>query len=64
MDFPRLAVSWRCRFWRNEWTSYARSHECQSARYAGWAGLKNGGLLSAAEGAGFEAARTRRASSA
>ncbi|HXP84930.1 MAG TPA: hypothetical protein VN841_09430 [Bryobacteraceae bacterium] len=30
-------------------------HECQSARYAGLAGLKNGALLSAAEAAGFEA---------
>lgn len=30
------------------------AHECQSARYAGLAGLKNGALLLAAEGAGFE----------
>jgi hypothetical protein len=29
-------------------------HECQTARYAGFAGLKNGALLSAAEGAGFD----------
>lgn len=29
-------------------------HECQSARYAGLAGLKNGALLSAAEAAGFD----------
>ncbi|MCU1259291.1 MAG: hypothetical protein JWO80_2176 [Bryobacterales bacterium] len=29
-------------------------HECQTARYAGLAGLKNGKLLSAAETAGFE----------
>ena len=30
-------------------------HECQSARYAGLAGFKNGALLRAAEAAGFEA---------
>src|SRR3954468_22300977 len=29
-------------------------HECQTARYAGLAGLKNGALLSAAEAAGFD----------
>jgi predicted nuclease of predicted toxin-antitoxin system len=29
-------------------------HDCQTARYAGFAGLKNGHLLSAAEKAGFE----------
>lgn len=29
-------------------------HKCQSAHYAGLAGLKNGALLSAAELAGFE----------
>jgi hypothetical protein len=29
-------------------------HDCQSARYAGLAGLKNGALLRAAEAAGFE----------
>ncbi|HLZ51270.1 MAG TPA: DUF5615 family PIN-like protein [Candidatus Acidoferrum sp.] len=29
-------------------------HDCQSARYAGLAGLKNGELLTAAESAGFE----------
>lgn len=29
-------------------------HECQTARYAGLAGLKNGELLLAAETAGFE----------
>ena len=29
-------------------------HECQSARYAGLAGLKNGKLLLAAEAAGFD----------
>jgi hypothetical protein len=29
-------------------------HECQTAAYAGLAGLKNGALLAAAEGAGFE----------
>ena len=30
-------------------------HDCQTARYAGLAGLKNGALLSAAEVAGFSA---------
>lgn len=30
-------------------------HDCQTARYAGLAGLKNGRLLEAAEKAGFEA---------
>ena len=29
-------------------------HECQTARFAGLAGLKNGRLLEAAEAAGFE----------
>ena len=29
-------------------------HECQTARYAGFAGLKNGDLLDAAESAGFD----------
>src|SRR5882724_9843574 len=29
-------------------------HDCQTARYAGLAGLKNGELLTAAEVAGFE----------
>lgn len=29
-------------------------HDCQTARYAGYAGLKNGDLLTAAEAAGFE----------
>jgi predicted nuclease of predicted toxin-antitoxin system len=29
-------------------------HDCQTARYAGLAGLKNGDLLTAAETAGFE----------
>src|SRR6266403_3427298 len=29
-------------------------HDCQTARYAGLAGLKNGELLTAAEAAGFE----------
>jgi len=28
-------------------------HECQTGRYAGLAGLKNGELLAAAEAAGF-----------
>lgn len=31
-----------------------RNHECETARYAGLAGLKNGALLLAAEAAGFE----------
>ena len=29
-------------------------HECQTAQHAGFAGLKNGALLTAAEAAGFE----------
>ena len=29
-------------------------HDCQSARYAGFGGLKNGELLAEAEAAGFE----------
>src|SRR5262249_33930410 len=29
-------------------------HDCQTSRYAGLAGLKNGDLLAAAEAAGFE----------
>jgi predicted nuclease of predicted toxin-antitoxin system len=29
-------------------------HDCQTARYAGFAGLKNGELLAAAETAGFD----------
>lgn len=29
-------------------------HECQTARFAGFAGLKNGASLTAAEAAGFE----------
>lgn len=29
-------------------------HDCQTARYAGFAGLKNGSLLLSAEAAGFE----------
>ena len=29
-------------------------HDCSSARFAGFAGLKNGSLLAAAEAAGFE----------
>jgi len=32
----------------------ANGHECQSARYAGFCRLKNGGLLDAAEAAGFD----------
>jgi hypothetical protein len=31
-----------------------RDHDCQTARYAGLAGLSNGRLLAAAEAAGFE----------
>lgn len=30
-------------------------HDCQTARFAGISGLKNGALLSAAEAAGFDA---------
>jgi hypothetical protein len=29
-------------------------HDCETARYAGFAGFKNGALLTAAEAAGFE----------
>ena len=31
-----------------------RSHDCQTARFANLAGLKNGHLLDAAEAAGFD----------
>lgn len=31
-----------------------RGHDCQTARYAGLSGLRNGELLNAAEAAGFE----------
>jgi len=31
-----------------------REHDCVTASYAGWDGLKNGALLAAAEAAGFE----------
>jgi hypothetical protein len=31
-----------------------RDHDCQTARFAGLAGLKNGRLLDAAEAAGFD----------
>jgi hypothetical protein len=34
--------------------NYLPGHECQSARHAGFGGLKNGGLQDAAEAAGFE----------
>ena len=34
---------------------HIRGHDCQTVRYAGLAGLKNGDLLSAAEGAEFDA---------
>ena len=33
--------------------NYLRGHECESAEYAGFAGLKNGDLLDAAESAHF-----------
>jgi hypothetical protein len=33
---------------------YLPGHECQSARYAGFGGLKNGELLDAAQAANFE----------
>jgi len=34
--------------------NYLSSHDCQTARYAGLAGLKNGELLTAAETAKFD----------
>ena|ERR1700721_1986669 len=34
--------------------NYLSEHECQTARYAGFAGLENGQLLTAAEAAKFE----------
>lgn len=34
--------------------NYLPSHDCQTARYAGLAGLKNGDLLTAAETAKFD----------
>ena len=34
--------------------NYLPGHECQTARYAGLAGLKNGAILTAAETAGFD----------
>jgi hypothetical protein len=33
---------------------YLAAHDCQTARYAGFAGLENGQLLAAAEGAKFD----------
>src|SRR5580704_4298864 len=33
---------------------YFPGHDCQTARYAGFAGLENGDLLQAAESAGFD----------
>ena len=30
------------------------AHDCETARFAGFAGMKNGRLLDAAEAAGFE----------
>jgi hypothetical protein len=35
--------------------SHIPGHDCQTVRYAGLAGLKNGDLLTAAEGAEFDA---------
>jgi hypothetical protein len=34
--------------------NFVPGHDCQTARYAGLAGFKNGDLLTAAEAAGFE----------
>jgi hypothetical protein len=34
--------------------NFLRDHDCQTARYAGFAGLKNGDLLAAAETAHFD----------
>src|SRR6267378_4525608 len=34
--------------------NYLAGHECQTARYAGFAGLENGQLLTAAEAAKFD----------
>src|SRR5216117_4293018 len=34
--------------------NYLAEHECQTARYAGFAGLENGQLLTAAEAAKFD----------
>ena len=34
--------------------NYLAGHECQTARYAGFAGLENGQLLSAAQAARFD----------
>lgn len=33
---------------------YFKDHDCQSARFAGFSGLKNGKLLAAAEESGFQ----------
>ena len=38
--------------------NYLAKHECQTARYAGFAGLENGQLLTAAESAKFDALLT------
>jgi hypothetical protein len=38
--------------------NFLPGHDCQTARYAGLAGFKNGDLLQAAETAGFEALLT------
>ena len=37
---------------------YIRGHDCQTVRYAGFAGLENGELLSAAEAAKFDVVLT------
>lgn len=34
--------------------NYLPGHDCQTSRYAGFAGLKNGDLLTAAETGGFD----------
>ena len=38
--------------------NYLASHDCQTARYAGFAGLENGELLAAAENAKFDVVLT------
>jgi hypothetical protein len=39
---------------------YLAGHDCQTARYAGFAGLENGELLAAAENSKFEVVLTGR----
>ena len=41
-----------------ELRKYFSGHDCQTARYAGFAGLENGQLLIAAEKAGFDVVLT------